>query len=140
MARNTTRQGANFELQVMHFLDGCACVSHAGGYQGFGATSLRSSGSRGTVDIVTVASADWRPLDERDATNLLFIQCKISKPQLSPADRAALITLANRAGASPIVAYKALHEERGRVLPAFRILTGTGPQDWQRWDPMFGWV
>lgn len=139
-ARNTNRQGANFELQVMHYLDGCLCVGHGGGYEGFGATSLRSSGSRGKVDIVAVASDLWRPFDERDATNLLFIQCKITNPVIAPAERTGLIELANRAAATPVVAFKALDERTKRVLPQFRILTGPGPKDFELWDPRLGWT
>lgn len=116
-AKNTNRQGANFELQVMKDLE-----PH-------GYTSLRSSGSRGKVDVVAVASADWRPRDENDSSNLLFIQCKISNPLISPEERGGLIDLANRAAALPVVA----HRVDGRVH--YRRLTGTGPKDWKYWFP-----
>jgi Holliday junction resolvase len=122
-ARNTTRQGANFELQVMETLE-------SRGY-----TCLRSSGSRGAVDVIGVASRDWEPadcgvFDSADCTNLLFIQCKITNPRISPDERCAVIDLAHRAGALPLVA----HRDYGQVL--FRHLTGTGPKDWTRWEPV----
>lgn len=121
MARNTNRQGANFELDVMKHLDA------------FGYTSLRSSGSRGAVDIVSVAPLHehWAPF----ATPPLFIQCKITNPLISPAERLAVQDLALRAGAVPLVASKAVDRVTRRAYIYFRQLTGPGPKDWTPWAP-----
>ena len=140
MARNTNRQGANFELDVMHYLSGCSCETtytrpHHVGWTGFGYECLRSSGSRGAIDIVAVASATWRPVDEDDSSNLLFIQCKISKAVISPAERQRVQDLATRASAVPLVAFRAQDADTGRVRPHFRMLTGPGPKDWSAWEP-----
>lgn len=79
---------------------------------------LRSSGSRGKVDVVAVG-------DQR----LLFIQAKISRPVISPAERKAVRKMANRVGAWPLVAYRI----NGRVL--FRRLTGDGPKEFEVFEP-----
>lgn len=140
MAKNTTRQGADFELDVMHYLSGCPCEEtftrprHVG-WSGYGYDCLRSSGSRGAVDIVAVGPATWRPVDETDSSNLLFIQCKITNPVISPGDRNRVQALANRAGAVPLVAYKAQDIETGLKRPHFRLLTGPGAKDWCLWEP-----
>lgn len=112
--RNWNRQGANFELAVMAELEK------------YGYTCLRSSGSRGAVDVVAVPPLE---LLER----LLFIQCKISKAVIPPAERRALIGLALRGLAVPLVAYKG---EDGRSRPIrFRELTGPGPREYREWTP-----
>ena len=124
MARNTTRQGANFELAVMHFLE-----EH-------GYTCLRSSGSRGAVDVVGVPpvpnDAAWRLWGRQ---RILFTQCKTTNPVIPPAERIALQDLALRAGADPLVAFKALDETTRRITIKFRRLTGPGPKDWEPWAP-----
>lgn len=119
MAKNTTRQGANFELDVMHALE----------EQGY--TCLRSSGSRGAVDVVAVAPRGW--YSPRESASLLFIQCKIKNPVISPAERMAIQDLALRAGADPLVAFKAKDETTGRITVKLRRLTGPGPKDWEPW-------
>jgi Holliday junction resolvase len=116
VARNTTRQGANFELTVMHDLE-----EH-------GYTCLRSSGSRGAVDVVAVWGEIYGP-------PLLFIQCKITNPVISPAERLAVQDLALRAGALPLVAYWAKHRTTGLMAVHYRQLTGPGPKDWAPWAP-----
>lgn len=123
MARNTNRQGANFELEVMHYLEP------------FGYDCLRSSGSRGAVDVVAVAPPWWDPVDEHDSSNLLFIQCKITNPVISPSERLKVQDLALRAAAIPLVAFKTKDAVTGRVRPHFRLLTGPGPKDWVAWEP-----
>ena len=128
MARNTTRQGANFELDVMHYLAGTRPERWG---SGFGYECLRSSGSRGAVDIVAVGPR----VPEDEWPVLLFIQCKISRPNISPADRQRVQDLATRAGAVPLVAFRATDEDTGRVRPHFRMLTGPGPKDWVAWEP-----
>jgi hypothetical protein len=107
-AVNTNRQGANFELQIMKDLDR------------FGYTTMRSSGSRGAVDVVAIA---------RD--EVLLIQAKISNPLLPPKGRKAVTALALHlpAVSVPLVAYRV----RGKVC--YRLLTGTGPKDWMLWEP-----
>lgn len=105
-AKNTNRQGANFELQIMHDL------------QRRGYDALRSSGSRGKVDVVAVGDK-----------HLLFIQAKISQPVISPAERRAVRTMAARADAVPLVAYRI----NGVVM--YRQLIGDGPKDFEAFWP-----
>lgn len=116
-AKNTNRQGADFELAVMHDLE-----PH-------GYNALRSSGSRGAIDVVAVGPArghgNWLWTEA-----LVFIQCKISNPLISPDERAAVTGMAERAGAVPVVAYKV----DGRI--EYRRLTGAGPKDWVCWFPL----
>jgi Holliday junction resolvase len=117
-AKNTNRQGANFELQVLHDLE-----PH-------GYTCLRSSGSRGAVDVVAV-STDMAVLGARmnAGHHLIFIQCKITNPVIPPGERRALLRMAACANARPVVA----HRVDGRVH--YRELTGAGPKDWTYWFP-----
>lgn len=138
MAVNTTRQGANFELDVLHYLTGCECATtrktpvHVG-WTGFGYDCLRSSGSRGAVDVVAVGQ--FRPNRTFHPNILLFIQCKITNPNIGPVDRNRVQDLATRAGAVPLVAYRAQDTTTGRMRPHFRLLTGPGPKDWLLWEP-----
>lgn len=143
MARNTTRQGAGFELEVMHYLAGCPCEEtyerprHVG-WKGFGYDVLRSSGSHGLIDVwalgpVRHLQTPLGPIQGQSRT--LFIQCKITNPVIPPAERTALLGLALRGGALPIVAHKAKDEHTGRVRPHFRVLNGPGPKEWSPWDP-----
>lgn len=141
MARNTTRQGAGFELDVMHYLDGCTCEANRKvpvhvGWRGFGFTSHRSSGSRGAVDVVAVApDGGWVQPHMGEACGTLWIQCKITNPIISPAERRAVTELARRAGGVPIVAYRALDLATGRMRPHFRQLTGPLAKNWLFWEP-----
>ena len=136
MARNTNRQGADFELKVMHFLAGTKPDVHG---PGFGYTCLRSSGSRGAVDVVAVPPARktpnafdfWPP----PPAPPLFIQCKITNPIIPPRERQAVQDLAHRAGALPLVAHWAKHETTGLMAVHFRELTGPRPEDWLPWEP-----
>lgn len=122
MARNTNRQGANFELDVMKDLK-------ARGY-----TCLRSSGSKGAIDVVAVYTGPIAHEWDSWGTNVLFIQCKISNPLLPPAERLAVTGLAYYGRALPIVAYKA---EEGRLRPIrYRELIGPGPKEWRAWTPL----
>jgi hypothetical protein len=142
VARNTTRQGADFELAVMHFLAGCQggdkpCKDpqHAT-YDGYGYTCLRSSGSRGAVDVVAVGPDEkFVGPDGDHYGSLLFVQCKITNPVIPPAERIAIQDLALRAGAVPLVAFKAKDRVTGRITIHFRRLTGPGPKDWESWTP-----
>jgi hypothetical protein len=140
MARNTNRQGANFELTVMHYLDGCACevslkAPKHQGWRGFGYDSARSSGSRGKVDVFSIGPLRHYEAGASPDAELLLVQCKITNPLISPADRRALRDLAERAGALPLVAYSGKDATTGRVRPHFRLLTGLGPHDWVPWEP-----
>lgn len=135
VAHNTNRQGANFELDVMHYLAGCDCEINFArprhvGWTGFGYDAGRSSGSRGKVDVWGVP-----PKDEYGKHPMVFVQCKITDPLLSPADRISLINLARRGGALPIVSFRAKDLASGRIRPHFRQLTGYGPKDWLAWEP-----
>jgi hypothetical protein len=123
VARNTTRQGANFELAVMRDLE-----KHE-------YTCLRSSGSLGAVDVVGVGKAAAFSDHAWIRSPLLFVQCKITNPVIPPAERMALQDLALRAGAVPLVAFRAKHETTGRIGIKYRQLTGPGPKDWAPWAP-----
>jgi hypothetical protein len=135
VARNTNRQGAGFELTVMHDLDGCQdrpepCKNpQHKGYTGHGYTSMRSSGSRGAVDVVAVPALGAR------YDFILFVQCKITNPRISPAERLAVQDLALRAGALPLVAHWAADQTTGLMRVHYRQLTGPGPKDWAHWAP-----
>ena len=123
MAKNTTRQGANFELAVMADLE-------ARGY-----TCLRSCGSRGAVDVVAV----WGDMNVLGAVmnagqHLIFIQCKITNPVIPPAERMNVMRLSLVALALPVVAYKQ-KLPGNRVKISYRELTGPGPREWREWLP-----
>lgn len=135
MARNTTRQGANFELDIMHYLAGCRCEeTHATpkhrGWRGFGYDAGRSSGSRGKVDVWAIGALTG-------GEPLLLIQAKtsIKAASLSPADREGLRDLGLRSNGLPLVAFKATDLETGHYRPHFRQLTGLGSKDWELWTP-----
>lgn len=135
MARNTNRQGAGFELDVMHYLAGTRPETWG---PGFGFTCLRSSGSKGKIDVLAIPAAGWAGL-RWEKRELLFIQCKITahplRSPLSPAERMNLMDLALRANALPVTASKAKDTATGLVRPHFRQLTGPGPRDWLPWEP-----
>lgn len=146
MARNTAAQGREFEHSVIHYLAGCDCENTFSrprhiGWRGFGYDFIRSAGSKGKVDLVAVAPVPYEGWEgEPDVLGCphpapLFIQCKITNPLISPAERQGLTDLATRAGATPLVAYRAKDTATGRVRPHFRLLTGTGPKDWAPWEP-----
>lgn len=141
-ARNTNRLGANFELDVMHYLAGCDCETTYArprhiGWKGFGYDVLRSSGSRGKVDVVAIGpeTGEWQRKSYGINPELLFIQVKLTNPLISPAERIGIQDLALRAGAIPLVGYRAKDETTGRLRPHFRQLTGPGPKEWVAWEP-----
>lgn len=107
-AVNTNRQGANFELKIMHDLER------------YGYTCHRSSGSRGAVDVMAISE-----------NRILMIQAKISQPVIPPKERKAVLALADmlRDVAVPLVAYRV----GGKV--GYRLLAGPGPKDWLLWEP-----
>jgi len=138
MARNTNRQGANFELDVMHYLAGTLPGTWG---LGFGYECMRSSGSAGKIDVLAIApltlcSCGCHGFESNPS---LYIQCKITAPRLrsplTPTERMNLMDLALRAGAIPLTASRAKDEVTGRVRPHFRQLTGPGPRDWKPWHP-----
>lgn len=111
-AKNTNRQGANFELQIMAHLK-------QRGYD-----VLRSSGSRGAVDVVAIGDR-----------HILMVQAKITNPVISPAERKAVRAIAARADAVPLVAYR----DNGKVL--FRQLLGDGPKAFESFEAVIHpWV
>lgn len=125
MARNTAQQGAAFERRTITDLER------------FGYTCIRSAASKGAVDIVAVG-VDSAFIDyylNGYGGRLVFVQCKLSNPQISPAERVALNDLALRAGAVPVVAWWAKSETTGLKAVHYRRLTGDGPKDWVPWAP-----
>lgn len=130
MARNTTRQGANFELDIMHYLAGTMPDKWG---PGFGYDCLRSSGSRGAIDVIAIGPPAHYMSE--GTSDVLFIQAKRNKPYLSPIDRARVQHLALRAGAVPLLASMAKDITTGRVRPHFWLLTGMGPNDKAPWEP-----
>lgn len=123
---NTARQGAAFERRVIHDLSGDGAE-----HEGYGYTCTRSAASKGAVDIVAVHQG---PLNG-GARLILGIQCKLSDPQISPAERLAVQDWALCAGAIPIVAWWAEDETTGLKRVHYRQLTGPGPKDWAPWVP-----
>lgn len=123
MARNTAQQGAAFERRTIADLEG------------HGYTCIRSAASKGAVDIVAVPEAV--PFNDHAWIRrpVLFVQCKLSNPQISPAERTALNDLALRAGAVPVVAWWAKSETTGLKAVHYRRLTGDGPKDRVPWAP-----
>ena len=136
MARNTNRQGANFELDVMHYLAGTKPDKWG---PGFGYTCLRSSGSKGKIDVVAIPGhEEWKNRERWDAS-MLFIQCKISseplRSPLSPTERMHLMDLALRGNALALTSSMQLDIVTKLVRPHFRQLTGPGARDWLPWEP-----
>lgn len=126
MAKNTAQQGASFERRTIADLEQ------------YGYTCIRSAASKGAVDIVAVAPLPSGWVEDawwEEHPPLLFVQCKLSNPQISPAERTALNDLALRAGAVPVVAWWAKSETTGLKAVHYRRLTGDGPKDWVPWAP-----
>lgn len=126
---NTSAQGAALERLVINIL------TEEHGYD-----CIRSAASKGAVDVVAVhpSEACPCPCDTRLAGGpLLFIQCKLSDPLISPAERRALLDLSLRADAVPIVAWRPPGKRKGTLstTPAYRELTGPGPKEWRLWTP-----
>ncbi len=107
-AKNTAKQGASFERQIMHDL------------QRYGYLTMRSAASRGAADVLAFGGRE-----------ILVIQAKLSNPQIGPTARRAVLDLADRIGptAVPLVATK------NTIWVAYRLLTGPGPKDWTEWSP-----
>lgn len=84
--------------------------------------AARAAGSKGAADLIC-----FRP------GRVALIQVKRTNAQLPPAERQALIHLADTLGlaiALPVVATKPI-----RQPIAYRLLTGPGPRDWTDWNP-----
>lgn len=121
---NTARQGAAFERRIIHDL------------QQYGYDCIRSAASKGAVDIVAIPGPpreeDWKLWGRQ---SVLFIQAKLSKPLISPAERLAVQNLALRAGALPLVSWWAKDATTGLMRVHYRQLTGPGPDEWAHWAP-----
>jgi Holliday junction resolvase len=102
MAMTRYASGYAFEKRVINALtlDGYACV--------------RAAGSKGVADVVALKPGQ-----------VLLVQVKLRNPRLPPAERAALMALAQRLKALPVVAY----QPAPRKPIAYRRLVGTGPKD-----------
>ena len=100
--------GADLERRVCTELtrDGYVCV--------------RAAGSKGATDVVATKPGQ-----------VLFIQAKLSNPQISPSERAALVAAASRAGAVPLVVSRVRHGRGYRLV--YRRLTGVGAKEWVAW-------
>lgn len=82
----------------------------------------RPGASKGPADLILVKHH-----------RLLLVQVKRTSAQLPPAERAALIAMADSFGldlALPVVATTPF-----RKPVSYRLLTGPGPKDWVAWDP-----
>ena len=103
LGRTNYQNGREKEYRVRDALqeDGYAC--------------FRAAGSKGKADILALKPGE-----------ILLVQVKKTNPQVSPAERAALLELARLTGGRPIVAYKP-----PRKPDVYRELTGPGPKDWQ---------
>ena len=84
--------------------------------------AARAAGSKGAADLIC-----FRP------GLVALVQVKRTNAQLPPAERQALIALADVLGlhiAIPVVATKPV-----RQPITYRLLTGPGPKDWTDWHP-----
>lgn len=144
MARNTAQQGATFERDVMHYLAGCQvrvtknpCLNlqHATYIRDFGYDCMRSAASKGAIDVWAVGPLRTYSQGETPDAVQLLVQCKITNLVLPPAERLRVQNLALRAGAIPLVSYRAKDITTGRMRPHFRRLTGPRASDWLLWEP-----
>lgn len=109
---NTAQQGARLEREVRQLFDD----------RGF--LTARCAGSQGSVKFdVFACHPDGRSY---------VLQCKLSNPLISPAERTAMVTVANVIYAAPLVAYRS--REGRRSFIRFRELTGPGPKEWRAWS------
>lgn len=91
--------------------------------QSFGYAVIRSAASKGVADLAAFRRGF-----------VLFVQVKRVDEPISPAERAALLGLADILGthiAVPIVAIRLL----GQKEIIYRALTGPGPKEWLPWEP-----
>lgn len=80
---------------------------------------IRAAGSKGKADIVGLKIGE-----------VILVSVRLNNPQLSPAERQALLELARLTGAVPLVAHKP-----ARKTIVYRELLGVGPKDWRPWFP-----
>lgn len=139
MARNTTRQGADYELDIMHYLAGTKPDVWG---PGFGYDCWRSSGSRGAIDVTAVGPTEpyelWDNPHTIDAPGgpLLFIQAKRNKVYLDPADTQRVWKLAYRAGAVPLLSSMTEDVTTGLKRPHFWVIDPIAtPSKWAPWEP-----
>jgi hypothetical protein len=91
---------------------------------------MRSAGSKGTADIIAIKRGPgfhWQP----GIKDILFIQCK-TDGYLAPAERAGLVDLSTKLGATSLVA--SWHKEgRAARTVRFEWLDGDGTK--RPWTP-----
>jgi hypothetical protein len=96
---------------------------------------MRAAGSKGIADVVAIPGHVEQPW--------LLVQCKVTHPNIGPAERLALTTLAVPCQALPLVASRGDRGDGTRIeynanthmWVVFRELTGPGPKDWTPWVP-----
>lgn len=91
--------------------------------QAHGYAVIRSAGSKGIADLVAFRRGF-----------VLFVQVKRVDEPLTPAERAALLGLADHLGSHIAVPLLALRLPRQRNI-FYRVLTGPGPGDLLDWEP-----
>ena len=129
MARNTAAQGAAFERRIISDLEQ------------YGYDCTRAAASKGKIDVWAVPQLvplKGFPLPGRLTHvpgTLLAIQAKLSDPLLTPAERMAVMDIALRSQALPLVAHWAKSETTGLMAVHYRQLTGPGPKEWAHWAP-----
>lgn len=116
MPNRNYRLGTSFEHRVILALTkaGYHCV--------------RSAGSHGVVDIVALLMDNGVGLY---GWGHALVQCKRSGA-LPPLERKALLSVAARTGATPVLARM---PPKKRTGIEFWRLTGTGAKDRERWEP-----
>lgn len=132
-AVNTSAQGRNLELAVKTLFTerGWSC--------------MRAAGSKGTADVIVIP--DYTRTGEC-GRGWFLVQCKLTNPNIGPAERLALSSLALRACAVPLVGHRidpavgrrgggtrVQYRKDTAMWLAFRELTGPGPKDWRVWAP-----
>ena len=85
-----------------------------------GYVTVRSGGSRSAVDIVALKPGQ-----------VVLIQAKRSNPLIPRPERIELVRLAQLCAGLPVVAY----QPAPRKPVEYRVLTGIGPKDFERWSP-----
>lgn len=87
---------------------------------------IRSAASKGAADLVAFHDGE-----------ILLVQVKMTeRVRTTPAERAELLRIAERARGYALVAYKVAHPMDGRKHKiVFRQLKGVGPKQWIWWVP-----
>ena len=84
--------------------------------------AARAAGSKGAADLVAIRYG-----------RVIFVQVKRTNALLPPAERAALIALADTLGAHIALPVVATKPPRNPIT--YRLLTGPGPRDWIPYNP-----